>query len=70
MNAMLQILLLGLVVVVVYLVSHFVVTKAEAMAGVQLGYWRTVVFFVVFLALLLAALEVVPRFFPGMATGG
>lgn len=64
---MLQILLLGLVVVVIYLVSHFLVTKAEAMAGVQLGYWRTIMFFVVFLGLLLAALEVMPRFFPGMA---
>ena len=66
---MLQILLLGLVVVVIYLVSHFLVTKAEAMAGVQLGYWRTMMFFVVFLGLLLAALEVMPRFFPGMAAG-
>jgi hypothetical protein len=65
---MLQILLLGLAIVVVYLVSHFLVTKAEALAGVQLGYWRTVVFFVVFLALLLAALEVVPRFFPATVT--
>jgi hypothetical protein len=64
---MLQILLFGLVVVVIYLVSHFLVTKAEAMAGVQLGYWRTVVFFVVFLGLLLMAIEVLPRFFPGMA---
>lgn len=66
---MLQILLLGLVVVVIYLVSHFLVTKAEAMAGVQLGYWRTIMFFVVFLGLFLAALEVMPRFFPGMAAG-
>jgi hypothetical protein len=66
---MLQILLLGLVVVVIYLVSHFLVTKAEAMAGVQLGYWRTILFFVVFLGLLLAALELMPRFFPGMAAG-
>ncbi|MFU8895724.1 MAG: hypothetical protein ACNA8J_05000 [Gammaproteobacteria bacterium] len=64
---MLQILLLGLVIVVIYLVSHFLVTKAEALAGVQLGYWRTVMFFVVFLGLLLAALQVLPRFFPGMA---
>jgi hypothetical protein len=62
---MLEILLLGLVVVVIYLVSHFIVTRAEAMVGVQLGYWRTVVFFVVFLALLLMALELMPRFLPG-----
>lgn len=66
---MFQILLLGLVVVVIYLVSHFLVTRAEAMAGVQLGYWRTVMFFVVFLGLLLAALELMPRLFPGMAGG-
>lgn len=66
---MLQILLLGLAVVVVYLVSHFLVMKAEAMAGVQLGVWRTVVFFVVFLGLLLAVLEILPRFVPGMAAG-
>jgi hypothetical protein len=67
---LLQILLFGLVVVVIYLVSHFVVTKAEAMAGVQLGYWRTVVFFVVFLGLLLAAIEVLPRFVPALAPAG
>lgn len=67
---MLQILLFGLVVVVIYLVSHFVVTKSEAMAGVQLGHWRTVVFFVVFLALLLAAIEVLPRFVPALAPAG
>lgn len=66
---MLEILLLGLVVVVIYLVSHFLVTRAEAMAGVQLGYWRTVVFFVVFLALLLAALELMPRLMPGTGAG-
>jgi hypothetical protein len=67
---MLEILLLGLVVVVVYLVSHFLVTKAEAMAGVQLGYWRTVLFFVVFLGLLLAAIELMPRLLPGARAGG
>jgi Na+-transporting NADH:ubiquinone oxidoreductase subunit NqrE len=64
---MLEILLVGLAVVVIYLVSHFLVTKAELMAGVQLGYWRTVMFFVVFLGLLLATLELMPRLFPGMA---
>lgn len=64
---MLEILLLGLLVVVIYLVTHFLVTKAEAMAGTPLGLWRTVVFFVVFLALLLAALELLRRFFPGLA---
>lgn len=67
---MLEILLLGLVVVVIYLVSHFLVTKAEAMAGVQLGYWRTVLFFVVFLGLLLAAIELMPRLLPGARAGG
>lgn len=67
---MLEILLLGLVVVVIYLVSHFLVTKAELMVGVPLGYWRTVVFFVVFLGLLLAALELMPRLLPGGAPAG
>jgi hypothetical protein len=67
---MLEILLLGLVVVVIYLVSHFLVTKAETMAGVSLGYWRTVMFFVVFLGLLLAALELLPRLFPGGSPAG
>jgi hypothetical protein len=69
-NKMLEILLLGLVVVVIYLVSHFLVTKAETMAGVSLGYWRTVMFFVVFLGLLLAALELLPRLFPGGSPAG
>jgi hypothetical protein len=66
---MLEILLLGLVVVVVYLVSHFLVIKAEAMVGTPLGYWRTVVFFVVFLGLLLGALELMPRLLPGATSG-
>lgn len=67
---MLQILILGLVVVVIYLVTHFLVMKAEALVAVPLGYWRTVMFFVVFLGLLLAALELLPRFFPGIAPAG
>jgi hypothetical protein len=57
-------------VVVVYMVSHFLVTRAEAMAGVQLGYWRTVLFFVVFLGLLLAAIELMPPLLPGAASSG
>jgi Na+-transporting NADH:ubiquinone oxidoreductase subunit NqrE len=65
---MLEILLLGLAVVVIYLVTHFLVTKAEAMAGVPLGYWRTVMFFVVFLGLLLAVMQILPRLLP--ETGG
>jgi hypothetical protein len=64
---MLQILIFGLVVVVIYLLSNFLVIRAEAAAGVQLGYWRTVVFFVVFLTLLLVAIEYLPRLVPGMA---
>jgi hypothetical protein len=64
---MLEILLFGLIIVAVYMVSHFLVTRAEAMAGVQLGYWRTVLFFIVFLGLLLAALELVPPLLPGAA---
>ena len=67
---MLQILLFGLAVVIVYLASHFLVVRAEAMVGVQLGYWRTVVFFVVFLGLLLAVMEILPRLVPGLAAAG
>lgn len=67
---MLQILLYGLAVVVVYLVSHFLVVRAESMVGVQLGYWRTVVFFVVFLGLLLAVMEILPRLVPNLAAPG
>lgn len=65
---MLEILLLGLAVVVIYLVTHFLVTKAEAMAGVPLGYWRSVMFFVVFLGLLLTVMQILPRVLPGAAT--
>lgn len=67
---MLEILFFGLIVVVVYMVSHFLVTRAEAMAGVHLGYWRTVLFFVVFLGLLLAAIELMPPLLPGAASPG
>lgn len=42
---MLEILLLGLAGVVVYLVTHFLVTRAEVMVGVPLGHWRSVMFF-------------------------
>jgi hypothetical protein len=66
---MLQIMLLGLLVVVVYLLSHLLVTRAERWVGVPLGHWRTAIFFVVFLGLLLAGLELLPRFFPGMRQG-
>lgn len=67
---MLQILIFGVVVVLVYLLSNFLVIKAEAVAGVQLGYWRTVAFFVVFLSLLLIAMQLLPRLVPGMAPPG
>jgi hypothetical protein len=61
---MLQILLSGLLVVVVYLLSHLVVTRVEAWIGIPLGYWRALMFFVVFLALMLAALALLPQFLP------
>lgn len=67
---MMEILLFGLAVVVIYLLTHVLVTRAEAMVGVSLGYWRSVVFFVVFLGLLLAVMQLLPRLLPGMAAGG
>jgi hypothetical protein len=67
---MLQIMLFGLLVVAVYLVSHLIVTKAEAWVGLPLGQWRTLAFFVVFLGLLLAAMEIAPRLVPALRPEG
>lgn len=61
---MLQIMLLGLLVVVVYMLSHLVVTRVEAWVGIPLGYWRALMFFAVFLILMLAALALLPQFLP------
>jgi hypothetical protein len=61
---MLQIMLLGLLVVAIYLLSHLVVTKVEARIGVPLGHWRALLFFAVFLALTLAAFALLPQFLP------
>lgn len=61
---MFQIMLLGLLVVVIYLLSHLVVTRVEAWIGIPLGYWRALMFFAVFLALMLAALALLSLFLP------
>lgn len=50
-----EILLMGLVVVVIYLVSHKATMAIDRRWNGELGAWRSAVFFVVFLALLLLA---------------
>ena len=64
---MAQILLMGLLVVVLYLVSHYSVTTLERRLGRALGLWRTVIFFIVFLLLLLTAMQLVPWLLGGEA---
>ena len=48
-----EILLMGLAVVVIYLVSHKLTMAIDRRWQGALGAWRSAVFFVVFLALLL-----------------
>ena len=48
-----EILLMGLVVIVVYAISHFTVVSFEKLLGKPLGIWRSALFFLVFLALFL-----------------
>ena len=50
-----EILLMGLLVVVPYLVSHQLTMMIDRRWEGRLGAWRSAVFFVVFLALLLLA---------------
>jgi hypothetical protein len=65
MSTLLEIALLGLVVVVVYLGSHAIVIRIERWWGQPLGFWRTALFFCVFLVLALAAFEFIPRMLDG-----
>lgn len=60
-----QILLMGLVVIVVYLASHYGVMAIESSLGRELGLWRSVIFFVLFLMLILAAGQLLPGMFGG-----
>jgi hypothetical protein len=57
---MLQILLMGVAVVAIYLIAHVVVTAIERRHGKALGFWRSILFFVVFLTLMLIATQLVP----------
>lgn len=61
---MLEILLFGLVVVVVYFITHHAVMKLEQRHGRPLGGWRTVWFFLIFLGLIIIA-QVLVRMFLG-----
>ncbi|MDT8448956.1 MAG: hypothetical protein RQ847_02165 [Wenzhouxiangellaceae bacterium] len=54
----LEILLMGLVVVAVYFVAHHITMAVDRAAARPLGAWRSAVFFVAFLALLLAAIAI------------
>lgn len=62
---MAQILLMGLLVVVVYLASHYSVMALERRLGRGLGAWRTVIFFGVFLLLIIIAMQLVPLLLGG-----
>ncbi len=57
---MLVIMLMGLAVVVVYFISHYSVIALERRVGRPLGVWRTALFFVVFLGLMIVVTEVLP----------
>ena len=52
---MMEILLFGLVVVVVYFISHHAVMAIERRHGKPLGGWRSAWFFLIFLALVIIA---------------
>ncbi|QOC22497.1 hypothetical protein IC757_16055 [Wenzhouxiangella sp. AB-CW3] len=52
---MMEILLFGLVVVVVYFISHHAVMAIERRHGKPLGGWRSAWFFLIFLGLVIAA---------------
>lgn len=56
-------MLFGLLLVAFYLIAHTVTVRVERWRGEPLGGWRGLVFFCVFLALLLTAIELVPRLF-------
>jgi len=61
-----EILLMGLVLVVVYLLAHWLTLAVERYVDRPLGGWRTAVFFVVFLVMLLVAIQIVSRL-PGVS---
>lgn len=55
---MLEILLFGLVLVGIYFVSHHAVMAIESRRGTPLGGWRSALFFLIFLGLLLLAMQI------------
>lgn len=57
---MLEILLFGLFVIVAYFIAHNAVMALERRHGKPLGAWRTLWFFLIFLALLLLAQSLMP----------
>lgn len=57
---MLEILLFGLLVIVAYFIAHHAVMALERRHGKPLGAWRTLWFFLIFLALLLLAQSLMP----------
>lgn len=52
---MFEILLMGLLVVAVFVISHHAVGLIELHHGRPLGHWRSAWFFVIFLVLMLAS---------------
>ncbi|RFF27376.1 MULTISPECIES: hypothetical protein [unclassified Wenzhouxiangella] len=57
---MLEVLLFGVFVLLAYFVAHHAVMALERRHGRPLGLWRTLWFFLIFLALLLAAQWLTP----------
>ena len=53
-----EILLTGLVVILIYFISHHAVMKIEAVHGKALGALRSAWFFIIFLGLLLIAMQI------------
>lgn len=57
---MLEILLFGIFVLLAYFVAHHAVMALERRHGRELGWWRTLWFFLIFLGLLLLAQWLTP----------
>jgi len=56
-----EILLFGLLLVVIYFVSHAAVMKIEAARAKPMGIWRSVWFFLIFFLLLMVSMQFVPE---------
>lgn len=64
-----EIILFGLVLLVAYFIAHYTVMAIERRYGKPLGGWRMAWFFLIFLALILAAQNLFPLLL-GRAAGG